>query len=42
MAIADYVGVEVGHAIQPSSAVVTLGSVICFACPLTSAEGKSC
>lgn len=38
-AVADYVGIEVGYAIQPASATVVLGSVICFSCPYVSAEG---
>lgn len=39
-AVADYVGIEVGHGIQPSSLTITLGSVICFSCPFVSAEGN--
>ena len=38
-AIADFVGVDVDQVIEPSSATVALGSIICFACPLRSAEG---
>jgi len=37
--ISDYVAVEVGPSIQPSAAIVALGSVICFTSPLVSADG---
>jgi len=37
--ISDYVAVEVGPSIEPSAAVVVLGSVICFTSPLMTADG---
>ncbi|XP_055899109.1 nuclear pore membrane glycoprotein 210-like [Biomphalaria glabrata] len=37
--MADYVNIPVGHAIAPTQATVTLGSIICFHSPITTESG---
>ena len=37
--MADYINVDVGYAIKPAQANITLGDVVCFTSPVVTASG---
>ena len=39
--MADYTNIDVGYAIKPAQANVTLGDVVCFTSPVVTASGMN-
>ncbi len=39
--MADYINIDVGYAIKPAQANVTLGDVVCLTSPVVTASGKT-